>query len=216
MNDEFNSKQVLNGIISELISATLTYPLNTLKINTQVGRNVIIGKNLISGIKWCLLTEAISAVFFYSIFSGITKLQSINPLIRSSVGSTIAILNSYPYNVRRKLEQVGKKITVTNNYKGLPIALVNGVPGVAINFTVREHLKEKLPNDLKPLSGILSTMISIIATHPLDTLSTCVATRTPIRLIDCMKYSGFKERFIEKNITIGTKMVILELLSNQY
>lgn len=214
MNDEFNSKQVLNGIISELISATLTYPLNTLKINTQVGRNVIIGKNLISGIKWCLLTEAINAVFFYSIFNGFTKLQSINPLIRSSVGSTVAILNSYPYNVRRKLEQVGKKITVTNKYKGLPIALVNGVPGVAINFTVREHLKEKLPNDLKPLSGILSTMISIIATHPLDTLSTCVATRTPIRLVDCMKYSGFKERFIEKNITIGTKMVILELLQN--
>jgi hypothetical protein len=214
MNDEFNSKQVLNGIISELISATLTYPLNTLKINTQVGRNVIIGKNLISGIKWCLLTEAISAVFFYSIFSGITKLLSINPLIRSSVGSTIAILNSYPYNVRRKLEQVGKKITVTNKYKGLPIALINGVPGVAINFTIREHLKEKLPNDLKPLSGVISTMISIIATHPLDTLSTCVATRSPIRLVDCLKYSGFKERFIEKNITIGSKMIILELLSN--
>ena len=214
MNDEFNSKQVLNGVISELVSATLTYPLNTIKINTQIGRKVILGKNLISGIKWCLLTEAISAIFFYSIFNGITKLQSINPLLRSSVGSTIAILNSYPYNVRRKLSQVGKQINTTDKYKGLSIALINGVPGVAINFTVREHLKEKLPNDLKPISGILSTMISIIATHPLDTLSTCVATRTPVKLIDCMKYSGFKERFIEKNITIGTKMVILELLTN--
>jgi hypothetical protein len=214
MNNDFDAKKVLNGIISELVSATLTYPLNTLKINSQIGKKIIFGKNLINGIHWCLITEAINAVFFYSIFNGFTKLQTINPLLRSSMGSTIAILNSYPWNVRRKLSQVGKQINIKNNYNGLEIALVNGVPGVAINFTMREHLKEKLPNELKPLSGIISTMISIIATHPLDTLSTCVATRTPIKLVDCMKYSGFKERFIEKNITIGTKMIILELLTN--
>ena len=90
MNDEFNSKQVLNGIISELVSATITYPLNTIKTNNQIGRKVLIGKNLISGIKWCLLTESINAIVFYSIFVGINKLQCINPLLRSSVVATFS------------------------------------------------------------------------------------------------------------------------------
>ena len=160
-----------------------------------------------------MITEIISSIFFYSIFNGFTKLQILHPIVRSSIGSTLAIINSYPYNVRRKLLQVGKSINNINN-KGLPISLLNSVPGVTINFTIREHLKEKLPNDLKPLSGLLSTMLSIVATHPLDTLSTCVVTRTPIKLIDCLKYSGFKERFVEKNITIGSKMLILEILNN--
>ena len=217
MNNEFDFKPVFNGILSEVASAIITYPLNTIKTNSQIGKKIIINGSklhLLKGIKWCILTEIIGSVIFYSVFSGITKLQVFHPVVRSSLGSTIAIINSYPCNIRRKLLQVGKSINNVNNYKGLSISLINSVPGSTINFTMREHFKEKLPDDLKPLSGLLSTIISIVATHPLDTLSTCIATRTPIKLIDCIKYSGFKERFVEKNLTTGSKMLMLDILNN--
>jgi hypothetical protein len=65
MNFEFDSSKVFNGIVSELIAATLSYPLNTIKTNSQIGKKIIIGKNLtplFRGIHWCLLTEIINSV----------------------------------------------------------------------------------------------------------------------------------------------------------
>jgi hypothetical protein len=202
MND-----QVFNGIKAELISAVLTYPLNTLKTNSQVGKIVRPGfKNLTKGLHWCLLTELANALVFYSVFENIK--ESKGPLIASVIGSSAAICTSYPLNVRRKLAQVGKSMVIKNNYFGLHIALFNGVPGVTINYTLREKFMNKCENPkLKPFCGVLSSAISIVATHPLDTISTCIATRSPFKW--CYIFNGFKHRFIEKNLTIGSKMLLL-------
>ena len=202
MND-----QVFNGISAELISAVLTYPLNTIKTNSQIG-NIIKPsfKNLTRGIHWCLLTELANAVIFYTIFENTKNTKG--PLAASIIGSTAAICTSYPLNVRRKLAQVGKSIVLKNNYSGIHIALFNGVPGVTINYTIREKLLKKCEDPrLKPLCGLLSGAISIVATHPLDTISTCIATRSPFKW--CYIFNGFKHRFIEKNLTIGSKMLLL-------
>jgi hypothetical protein len=140
MND-----QVFNGIKAELISAVLTYPLNTLKTNYQVGKIVRPGfKNLTKGLHWCLLTELANALVFYSVFENIK--ESKGPLIASVIGSGAAICTSYPLNVRRKLAQVGKSMVIKNNYFGLHIALFNGVPGVTINYTLREKFMNKCEN----------------------------------------------------------------------
>jgi hypothetical protein len=61
------------------------------------------------------------------------------------------------------------------------------------------------------ISGYLSSIISIISTHPLDTISTCVATRTPVQQVNV--FNGFKERFFEKQLTIGCKMLFMEFLN---
>ena len=202
MND-----RVFNGISAELISAVLTYPLNTIKTNSQIGNIIKPGfKNLTRGIHWCLLTELANAVIFYTIFENTKNTKG--PLAASIMGSTVAICTSYPLNVRRKLAQVGKSIVLKNNYSGLHVALFNGVPGVTINYTVREKLLKKCEDSkLKPLCGVLSSAISIVATHPLDTISTCIATRSPFKW--CYIFNGFKHRFIEKNLTIGSKMLLL-------
>ena len=208
--------KVINGISAELLSASITYPLNTIKTNFQVGKNIKLNfKNLSKGFGWCIITELTSALIFYSIFE---HLKYNHGSVKASIiGSTISTFTSYPLNVRRKTSQIGKKIiynSLTENYKGLKIGLINSIPGTVINFSLRDYFKEVLPEHLKPFGCLLSTAISLIATHPLDTLSTCVSTRTPIKLIDCINYRGFRERFFEKNINIGGKMLLLESFNN--
>jgi hypothetical protein len=147
-----------------------------------------------------------NAVIFYSVFENTKNTKG--PLAASIMGSTAAICTSYPLNVRRKLAQVGKSIVLKNNYSGLHVAIFNGVPGVTINYTIREKLLKKCEDSkLKPFCGVLSSAISIVATHPLDTISTCIATRSPFKW--CYIFNGFKHRFIEKNLTIGSKMLLL-------
>jgi hypothetical protein len=205
-------KEVFNGVSAELLAAIIMYPLNTLKTNSQIGKTIIKPniKNLSRGIGWCIITELINAVVFYSIFENIK--QKKGALFGSILGSSAAISLSYPLNVRRKLLQVGKPIQIKNNYKGFFVGLFNGVPGTSINFTLRENFIEKCENKkLKPLCGLISTAISVVVTHPLDTISTCIATRSPFKMNYIL--NGFKERFFEKNLTIGTKMLVLGYLN---
>jgi hypothetical protein len=205
-------ENVIYGITAEFISCILTYPLSTIKTNSQIRKSIVIksGIDLYRGIGWSILTELTNAVIFYSIYMG----NGTNPLKRSIIGSSIGICASYPMNVKRKLAQIGKSGNVRNPYKGLPIALFNGVPGVSINFTLREKLNEHFPQN-KYINGLISTAVSIISTHPLDTLSTCIATRTPIKnILSSSLFTGFRERFLEKNLTIGSKMLILSFLSS--
>lgn len=214
--DSKNDKKILGGVSAELISSSITYPLNTLKINSQVGKKISItfknSRILTRGIGWSVLTEIINGLIFYSIFENFKKEHG--ALKTSVVGSTAAICCSHPFNSRRKILQVGKQVRSTQNlYNGLGIALINSVPGHATNFTLREFFKEKLPDRLKPIGGLLSTALSLVITHPLDTLSTRVITRTPLRGINLLNYNGFGERFLEKNITIGSKMMLLEFFN---
>jgi hypothetical protein len=124
-------KRIRNGICAELLSAAITYPLNTIKTNAQVNRTLP-RCNLYKGFYWCILSEFINSFIFYTVFE---KYKDQPPLVRSSIGSVLGITASYPFNTRRKLTQIGKSININNNYKGLNVALFNGVPGVTINFT---------------------------------------------------------------------------------
>ena len=42
--DPKNDKKILGGVSAELISNIITYPLNTLKINSQIGKKISITK----------------------------------------------------------------------------------------------------------------------------------------------------------------------------
>ena len=200
-------RETTNGICSEIISATITYPLNTIKINSQVGRIIKPTiKNLYRGYKWCLITELTSAFIFYSIFENLKTNRG--PLCGSILASSAAISASHPFNTRRKLLQIGK--IGKFSYKGVGIGLFNGVPGNAINFTIRENLMHSFNSN--PLCGLFSSAISIIATHPLDTLSTCISTGCPYK--NNTFFRGLGQRFLEKNLTIGSKMLLLGFLNN--
>ena len=60
------------------------------------------------------------------------------------------------------------------------------------------------------MSGYLSTALAMIITHPLDTYTTCLIIKSPINIIDALKFKGFGHRFFEKGLTIGTKMMLLD------
>ena len=222
--DSKNDKKILGGVSAELICSSITYPLNTLKINSQIGKKISIiphgfrntcknSRILTRGFGWSILTEIINGIIFYSIFENFKKEHG--ALKTSILGSTAAICCSHPFNSKRKILQVGKQVRNTRNlYNGLGMGIINSVPGHSINFTLREFFKEKLPDRLKPIGGLLSTALSLVITHPLDTLSTRVITRSPLKGINLLNYNGFSERFLEKNITIGSKMMLLEFFNS--
>ena len=204
MEDRVVFKKVVNGIGAEVISATITYPINTIRTYAQLGKKVhITPAVLFKGIQYSILNEIINGILFYSAFH---FLEKYGPVVQSSIGSLAAMSGSHPVYLRRKLSQIGKKVNVTNNYNGFGNALMNNIPSVALNFALKEAFRPKMGM----AAGYVSTCLSMAITHPLDTITAHVMTKTPLRLSDCLKFHGFKHRFVEKGLTVGSKMMLLD------
>ena len=205
-------KRILNGIISEVSCNAIFYPLNTLKTNSQIGK--IVCKNpitLFKGFKMGLRAEMINSIVFHSIY----ECMQTNSLVKSTCGSVLAVVCSHPLTIRRKLLQTHKKIDIIklkDNYRGLNLSIANTVPGTSINYCMRDAIRPLLSDDVKNLSGVISSFVSILITHPIDSLSTCVSTKTKIK--KCLNYDGLRERLLEKNLVIGGKMFLLEILND--
>lgn len=204
-------KRILNGMISEVSSNAIFYPLNTLKTNSQIGK--IVSKNpilLFKGFQMGLRAELINSFVFYSIY----ECMQTNSLVKSTCGSILGIACSHPFTIRRKLLQTHKKIDIVklrDNYRGFKLSIANTVPGTSINYCMRDAIRPLLSEDVKNLSGVISTFVSILITHPIDSLSTCVSTNTKIK--KCLNYDGLGERLLERNLVIGGKMFLLEILN---
>ena len=223
-NKKNEFKKVLNGMMAEISSAFISYPLNTIKTNSQIGNRVsfTVSKNinnikpLFKGFKYSFFNEVINGFVFYSIFEKM-KLKTDNPIIRSSCGSIAAMLCSHPLYLRRKLAQVNKDTNIgfklKNNYKGIGICMINGVPTAAINLGLKELIAQKL--NLGIFSGFLSTSITMILSHPLDTLTTCILTKSNIKYANLFRFNGFSQRLLEKNLTLGTKLMLLDYLNEK-
>jgi hypothetical protein len=233
-----NVKKIINGTISEITSAFLSYPINTIKTNSQIGRNisfnfnnnnkingnlVLKNNNLIQNIKplfkgahYSFFNEVINGIVFYSIYEKM-KEKTDNHFIQASCGSIGAMLCSHPLYLRRKLSQVGKSakigLKINDNYKGIGMCMLNGIPTSAINFGLKEKIAEKL--NLGIFSGFLSTSITMILTHPLDTITTCIMTKNKIPYGTLLKFNAFSQRFLEKNLTLGTKLMLLDFLNEK-
>jgi len=200
-------KKIINGSSAEIISAIISYPINTLKTNAQIGNKLTWRKPslLFKGVKYCVLNEIINGIVFYSVFDSLDKK---GPFIQGACSTIAAMTFSHPVYLRRKLAQVGKSTSISHNYDGFSSALLNCVPTVALNFTLKEQIANRL--NLGIMSGYLSTALSMIITHPLDTYTTCMIIKAPVRIIDTLKFKGFAHRFLEKGLTIGTKMMLLD------
>jgi hypothetical protein len=208
--NEKHIKKVTNGLSAELICALLMYPISTLKTNAQIGRKVPLSMgNLFRGVQYCIVNEIINGILFYSIYNYLeNKPQS----VRSACGSLVAISGSYPFYLRRKLSQVRKTTKcITNNYRGFINSLITVIPTVALNFTLKEHLDEKLGM----FAGYGSTILSVALTYPLDTIATCVMTKTPIRIKDALKFNGFGHKILERGLTVGTKLGLLDYFNKE-
>ena len=215
MKEEKNVfKKVINGMGSEIISAAISYPINTLKVNAQIGRKVSFRNPgiLFKGLQYSVVNEIINGIVFYSVFD---YLENKGPFIQGACSSIAAMTCSHPVYLRRKLAQIGKNTVIPfkNNYNGFGSALLNCVPTVALNFTLKEQIANRL--NLGIMSGYLSTALSRAITHPLDTYTTCMITKTPIKIMDALKFKGFKHRFFEKGLTVGTKMMLLDYFNKK-
>jgi len=228
--DENKIKKVINGTIAEITAAFLSYPINTIKTNSQIGRSVSFSfpknksrNNLIQSIRplfkgshYSFFNEVINGIMFYSIYEKMNE-HTDNPFIRGSCGSIGAMLCSHPLYLRRKLAQVGKSARIgyklVDNYKGIGMCMLNGIPASALNFGLKEKIAERL--NLGIFSGFLSTSITMILTHPLDTITTCIMTRNKIPYGSLLKFNGFSQRFFEKNLTLGTKLMLLDFLNER-
>jgi hypothetical protein len=200
-------KKIINGSSAEIISAVVSYPINTLKTNAQIGIKITYRTPslLFKGVKYSILNEIINGIVFYSVFDTLNKK---GPFIQGACSTIGAMCFSHPVYLRRKLAQVGKSTLISNNYDGFGIALLNCVPTVALNFTLKEQIANRL--NLGIMSGYLSTALAMVLTHPLDTYTTCMIIKTPVSIIDTLKFKGFGHRFFEKGLTIGTKMMLLD------
>ena len=194
--------KIVKGVGAEVLTNIIFYPLNTIRIRKQI--NLKTSSSLLLGLKWSMVSEIINSVVFYSVFQGLSKIT--NPMVGSSLGAGAGLVCSFKTSVMRKRIQTFKPITDIN-YNGLGCSLLNTIPGVTINFTLREYLKQK--PEFERSAGLISTMVSVILTHPLDTFTTCLVTKT--KVCKTLLYKGFKERLLEKNLTIGSKMILLEL-----
>jgi hypothetical protein len=197
-------KKVLNGTIAEISAATISYPLNTIKTNVQILNPV--PKNLFTGFKFCIANELINGLVFYTIFEAL-KDKTENTFLKATCGSVGAMALSHPFYLRRKLAQTSQSLKITNNYKGFGICVVNSVPGAAFNFHLKETISKR--TSLGIFSGFLSTTITTLITHPLDTFALCILTRSPFKF----NFNGLRQRLIEKNLTLGTKLMILDYLN---
>lgn len=208
--DKIN-KKILAGTSAEIISATLTYPLNTLKTNAQVGIILKGGVSLFRGYKYCFVNELINGILFHTTYNTFSYLH---PIVRAGLGAGICTFGSYPFYVRRKLAQVGKKMNqpykMSSNYKGIKLSLLNTIPTSALNYTLKGYIHNN--TSLGVFSGLLSTTVAIILSHPLDTLTTNIVTGNKIKFIECLMYKGFSQRFFERNLTISIKMFLIDYL----
>ena len=215
-NKSFNFKNCINGVTSDLLVNTLTYPLNTIKLKNQMGickYKINQMGVLFKGYKYGVVSDIIHSSIFYSLYD--SRLNGIHPITHTAISSMIATVTSHPFNLRKKMFQVNKKITISkfkDNFKGLKYSLSNIVPGSTINFVLRDHMKAILPKPLSPFAGGFSSFISIILTHPIDLLCNSVCTGTKIKNI--LSIHGLKERLLEKNISIATKMILFDYFSS--
>ena len=203
-----NQKKVINGTIAEITSTAISYPINTIKTNAQIHNPV--PKNLFKGFHYSFFNEIVNGLVFYSTVEKL-KDKVPNTFIRNACGSIAAMACSHPLYIRRKLAQVNKPINISNNYAGFGVCVLNGVPGTAINLGLKEVISKR--TRLGVFSGFLSTSITTILTHPLDILTTCVLTRTPVKGV--FKFNGIGQRLIEKNLTLGTKLMLLDYLNSK-
>ena len=214
---KFDSKKVRNGVIAEASSSLISYPLSTIKTNRQIGKTISTASpvKLYKGVGWSLTADSLAAVAFYTLFEGMPQLQDLNPFVRSFLAATVSTTVAHPFSTIRKNIQVGKTIknvTLKTMTKGYKVHLMNTIPGVSTNFTIRHVVRPLVPPWGRPCVGIFSSACSLILTHPLDTFATRVITNNKISFRKCLNFSGFKERFTEKMITLGSKMVILDNL----
>jgi hypothetical protein len=215
---EFDHKKVVNGVSCDVLVNTLVYPINTVKTNIQTGKIIKCSlknsRKLFRGYKYGLLSEIVYSTIFYSLYEGVKLKEQIDPILRSSISSSIATTFCHPFNVRRKLLQVNKcatKKTFKDNYKGLDLSILNTVPGTTINFVLRDLLKPIVPKQISPFVGGISSFISVVTTHPIDVLCTSACTNT--KMTTLLMYSGLKERLVEKGIAIGGKMILLDYVN---
>lgn len=215
---KFDHKKVINGVACDVFVNTIVYPINTIKTNIQTGKILSFSSKNFSklsrGLKIGLMSEIMYSSCFYTLYEGIVLKEQLNPIIRSSVSSTLATTMSHPLSVRRKLSQVGKSIRIkkmSDNYKGLRFSLLNTVPGTTINFVLRDFMKPIVPKQISPFVGGISSFISILVTHPIDVL--CTSACTDINVKKNINFSGIKERLLEKGIAIGGKMMLLDYIN---
>lgn len=215
----YNINKVIPGVCADILTNAISHPLNTLKVNKQLGKPIKMTiKNMRKGFVLSNINEALHATIFYSIFEGFNCFKNTHPFTKSVLGSTIACVVTHPLSRVGKMQQASQFMRIKNvsdAYVGLSSSILRVVPGVALTYTLRDNAHQVLHDDLKPIGTVASSLTSILLTYPLDTLYTnsCFSKK----IISKNMYKGLHECMIEKNISITGKMLLLDIFAlNQF
>lgn len=184
----------------ELLGSIATYPINLLKTNKQLGVPFkLTPKTALKGIKYELASELVGACVFHGIYNNLSHLH---PVARSVVSASIMLPILQPVTIIKKHKQIGRvfRPTFKNVYGNIGVSFLNVVPGIVLNYSLLEGIRDYTG----PLSGLVSTGISVTAMHPIDTWVNGRLTR---RRTKPLAFKGLKLRLGEKLISRGVKMI---------
>ena len=197
--------KIIFGSIAGIISSTICYPLDTIKVISQsrIKHSSIITfykKNGISGFYRGLMLNNIAMGAFYGIFFPLYEynkriLPIKNEIIlhaTSSYLSSIAastIIN--PIYVMKTVKQVNTSKNV-GLCKGLTLTYIKNLE-VGLQLSLFEYLKKKEYSTLT--SSLIAKGISTTITYPIDTIRTIRRSGNKISIRDIYYRSGIKAFF---------------------
>lgn len=136
----------LNGMTAGIISSIVTHPLDVIKVNMQMNKNLIMNfKNIYRGYSKTFLKISVSSSIFFPLYDTI-KQKINNPLIASSTSALVATIIMHPIDYLKTRHMSGMPLYDGCNpityYRGLSINLLRIIPHFVITMQIIELLNK--------------------------------------------------------------------------
>lgn len=228
--------RMISGCLGSCIISILAYPLDTIKTLTHLKKkNTIIklsSKQLYKGIKYDLMSEAISSLFFFSVYEKLKEHK--NVAYGAFYGATCCSVIKTPFEylkVHGQLNILKNRPKLGVMFRHYPITLMKAVPTQIVTFSSVEAMKiffsKEFPNQTMPLSltilsGFIAGSLSCIVNNPLDVLKTNVIAHNSFKKgINNMvsvgvtsMYLGLRYKFLTTGMNVSIGYTIYENISN--
>ena len=136
----------INGMTAGIISSIVTHPLDVIKVNMQMNKNLVINfKNIYRGYSKTFLKISVSSSIFFPLYDTI-KQKINNPLIASSTSALVATIIMHPIDYLKTRHMSGMPLYNGYNpityYRGLSINLLRIIPHFVITMQIIELINK--------------------------------------------------------------------------
>ena len=170
--------EFIAGGIAGIVGTTFGFPLDSLK-TIQQNQKKIQFKNLHSGISSALILSFISQ----SICFGISETNSNNYYLSGAIAGVINGCVSNPLELIKIQNQMGKRISLVNINRGLPLTLTREIFSNSVYFGTYHDTKSSIGIFH---AGGLAGMLSWLITYPVDVMKTRIQTNMKITYVDAL------------------------------